>query len=66
MKLAPLTGRRDGDRCKVRSVHTNMAHLGLADFQFSHGEMKRVHYQLIPAILKKNVTYPDGNSERVL
>ncbi|HHT3489289.1 TPA: bifunctional UDP-sugar hydrolase/5'-nucleotidase UshA [Enterobacter hormaechei] len=41
-------------------------YVGRADFEFRNGEMKLVHYQLIPVNLKKKVTYPDGKSERVL
>lgn len=35
-------------------------YVGRADFEFRNGEMKLVHYQLIPVNLKKKVTYPTG------
>ncbi len=35
-------------------------------FEFRNGEMKLVHYQLIPVNLKKKVTRDNGQSERVL
>ncbi len=41
-------------------------YVGRADFEFRNGEMKLVHYQLIPVNLKKKVTYDNGQSERVL
>ena len=39
--------------------------VGRADFEFRNGELKLVHYQLIPVNLKKKVEKADGTSERV-
>lgn len=39
--------------------------MGRADFEFRNGELKLVHYQLIPVNLKKKVEKADGTSERV-
>ncbi|QLP12488.1 bifunctional UDP-sugar hydrolase/5'-nucleotidase [Enterobacter hormaechei] len=50
----------------IVQVHEWGKYVGRADFEFRNGEMKLVHYQLIPVNLKKKVTYPDGKSERVL
>jgi len=41
-------------------------YVGRADFEFRNGEMKLVHYQLIPINLKKKIVYDNGDSERVL
>ena len=50
----------------IVQAHEWGKYVGRADFEFCNGEMKLVHYQLIPVNLKKKVTYPDGKSERVL
>ncbi|HHY2913319.1 TPA: bifunctional UDP-sugar hydrolase/5'-nucleotidase UshA [Enterobacter hormaechei subsp. steigerwaltii] len=50
----------------IVQAHEWGKYVGRADFEFRNGEMKLVHYQLIPVNLKKKVTYPDGKSERVL
>ncbi|HGG8931250.1 TPA: bifunctional UDP-sugar hydrolase/5'-nucleotidase UshA [Enterobacter hormaechei subsp. xiangfangensis] len=50
----------------IAQAHEWGKYVGRADFEFRNGEMKLVHYQLIPVNLKKKVTYPDGKSERVL
>ena len=50
----------------IVQAHELGKYVGRADFEFRNGEMKLVHYQLIPVNLKKKVTYPDGKSERVL
>ena len=50
----------------IVQAHEWGKYVGRADFEFRNGEMKPVHYQLIPVNLKKKVTYPDGKSERVL
>lgn len=56
--------RQNGIR--IVQAHEWGKYVGRADFEFRNGEMKLVHYQLIPVNLKKKVTYPDGKSERVL
>ena len=50
----------------IVQAHEWGKYVGRADFEFRNGEMKLVHYQLIPVNLKKKVSYPDGKSERVL
>lgn len=50
----------------IVQAHEWGKYVGRADFEFRNGEIKLVHYQLIPVNLKKKVTYPDGKSERVL
>lgn len=50
----------------IVQAHEWGKYVGRADFEFRNGEMKLVHYQLIPVNLKKKVTYDDGKSERVL
>lgn len=57
-------GRQNG--IWIVQAHEWGKYVGRADFEFRNGEMKLVHYQLIPVNLKKKVTYPDGKSERVL
>lgn len=54
------------ERDLIVQAHEWGKYVGRADFEFRNGEMKLVHYQLIPVNLKKKVTYPDGKSERVL
>ena len=50
----------------IVQAHEWGTYVGRADFEFRNGDMKLVHYQLVPVNLKKKVTYPDGKSERVL
>jgi len=50
----------------IVQAHEWGKYVGRADFEFRNGEMKLVHYQLIPVNLKKKVTYDNGESERVL
>jgi 5'-nucleotidase/UDP-sugar diphosphatase len=50
----------------IVQAHEWGKYVGRADFEFRNGEMKLVHYQLIPVNLKKKVTYDNGKSERVL
>jgi 5'-nucleotidase/UDP-sugar diphosphatase len=50
----------------IVQAHEWGKYVGRADFEFRNGEMKLVHYQLIPINLKKKVTYDNGQSERVL
>ncbi|TDN55981.1 bifunctional UDP-sugar hydrolase/5'-nucleotidase UshA [Scandinavium goeteborgense] len=50
----------------IVQAHEWGKYVGRADFEFRNGEMKLVHYQLIPVNLKKKVTYDNGQSERVL
>lgn len=46
----------------IVQAHEWGKYVGRADFEFRNGELKLVHYQLIPVNLKKKV---DGTSERV-
>ena len=50
----------------IVQAHEWGKYVGRADFEFRNGELKLVHYQLIPVNLKKKVTYDNGQSERVL
>ncbi|WP_395490441.1 bifunctional UDP-sugar hydrolase/5'-nucleotidase UshA [Cedecea davisae] len=50
----------------IVQAHEWGKYVGRADFEFRNGEMKLVHYQLIPINLKKKITYDNGQSERVL
>jgi len=50
----------------IVQAHEWGKYVGRADFEFRNGEMKLVHYQLIPINLKKKVVYDNGESERVL
>lgn len=50
----------------IVQAHEWGKYVGRADFEFRNGEMKLVHYQLIPVNLKKKVTWDNGQSERVL
>ncbi|ALB61971.1 UDP-sugar hydrolase; 5'-nucleotidase [Cronobacter condimenti 1330] len=50
----------------IVQAHEWGKYVGRADFQFRNGEMKLVHYQLIPINLKKKVTWDNGQTERVL
>ncbi|EPV6490871.1 bifunctional UDP-sugar hydrolase/5'-nucleotidase UshA [Salmonella enterica subsp. enterica serovar Schwarzengrund] len=50
----------------IVQAHEWGKYVGRADFEFRHGEMKMVNYQLIPVNLKKKVTWDNGKSERVL
>lgn len=49
----------------IVQAHEWGKYVGRADFEFRNGEMKLVHYQLIPVNLKKKVEKADGTSERV-
>ncbi|MBC8951706.1 bifunctional UDP-sugar hydrolase/5'-nucleotidase UshA [Xenorhabdus sp. PB62.4] len=49
----------------IVQAHEWGKYVGRADFQFRNGELKLVHYQLIPINLKKKVTKEDGSTERV-
>jgi 5'-nucleotidase/UDP-sugar diphosphatase len=49
----------------IVQAHEWGKYVGRADFQFRNGELKLVHYQLIPVNLKKKVEKADGTSERV-
>lgn len=50
----------------IVQAHEWGKYVGRADFEFRNGEMKLVHYQLIPVNLKKKIVYDNGDSERVL
>lgn len=50
----------------IVQAHEWGKYVGRADFEFRNGEMKLVHYQLIPVNLKKKILYDNGESERVL
>lgn len=50
----------------IVQAHEWGKYVGRADFEFRNGEMKLVHYQLIPVNLKKKITFDNGESERVL
>ena len=50
----------------IAQAHEWGKYVGRADLEFRNGELKMVHYQLIPVNLKKKVTYDNGQSERVL
>lgn len=50
----------------IVQAHEWGKYVGRADFEFRNGEMKLVHYQLIPINLKKKITWDNGKSERVL
>ncbi|MEE6801247.1 bifunctional UDP-sugar hydrolase/5'-nucleotidase UshA [Escherichia coli O8:H10] len=50
----------------IVQAHEWGKYVGRADFEFHNGEMKLVHYQLIPINLKKKIVYDNGDSERVL
>lgn len=50
----------------IVQAHEWGKYVGRADFEFRNGEMKLVHYQLLPVNLKKKVEKADGSSERVL
>lgn len=50
----------------IVQAHEWGKYVGRADFEFRNGEMKLVHYQLIPINLKKKIVYDNGDSERVL
>lgn len=50
----------------IVQAHEWGKYVGRADFEFRNGELKLVHYQLIPVNLKKKVTWDNGQSERVL
>ncbi|EMH4164060.1 bifunctional UDP-sugar hydrolase/5'-nucleotidase [Pluralibacter gergoviae] len=50
----------------IVQAHEWGKYVGRADFEFRNGEMKLVHYQLIPVNLKKKITWDNGKSERVL
>ncbi|BBO61716.1 bifunctional UDP-sugar hydrolase/5'-nucleotidase UshA [Serratia marcescens] len=49
----------------IVQAHEWGKYVGRADFEFRNGELKLVHYQLIPVNLKKRVEKADGTSERV-
>ncbi|HGM4642122.1 TPA: bifunctional UDP-sugar hydrolase/5'-nucleotidase UshA [Serratia marcescens] len=49
----------------IVQAHEWGKYVGRADFEFRNGELKLVHYQLIPVNLKKKVKKADGTSERV-
>ncbi|XGJ92641.1 bifunctional UDP-sugar hydrolase/5'-nucleotidase UshA [Serratia marcescens] len=49
----------------IVQAHEWGKYVGRADFEFRNGELKLVHYQLIPVNLKKKVEEADGTSERV-
>ncbi len=49
----------------IVQAHEWGKYVGHADFEFRNGELKLVHYQLIPVNLKKKVEKADGTSERV-
>ncbi|MGK0687331.1 bifunctional UDP-sugar hydrolase/5'-nucleotidase UshA [Serratia marcescens] len=49
----------------IVQAHEWGKYVGRADFEFRNGELKLVHYQLIPVNLKKKVEKEDGTSERV-
>ncbi|MBH2868966.1 bifunctional UDP-sugar hydrolase/5'-nucleotidase [Serratia marcescens] len=49
----------------IVQAHEWGKYVGRADFEFRNGELKLVHYQLIPVNLKKKVEKTDGTSERV-
>lgn len=49
----------------IVQAHEWGKYVGRADFEFRNGELKLVHYQLIPVNLKKKVEKADGTSERV-
>ncbi|OMQ25448.1 bifunctional UDP-sugar hydrolase/5'-nucleotidase UshA [Serratia oryzae] len=49
----------------IVQAHEWGKYVGRADFQFRNGELKLMHYQLIPVNLKKKVEKADGSSERV-
>lgn len=49
----------------IVQAHEWGKYVGRADFQFRNGELKLMHYQLIPINLKKKVEKADGTSERV-
>lgn len=50
---------------RIVQAHEWGKYVGRADFEFRNGELKLVHYQLIPVNLKKKVEKADGTSERV-
>ena len=50
----------------IVQAHEWGKYVGRADCEFRNGEMKLVHYQLIPVNLKKKIVYDNGDSERVL
>lgn len=50
----------------IVQAHEWGKYVGRADVEFRNGEMKLVHYQLIPINLKKKIVYDNGESERVL
>ncbi|HAU98414.1 MAG TPA: bifunctional UDP-sugar hydrolase/5'-nucleotidase [Serratia marcescens] len=49
----------------IVQAHEWGKYVGRADFEFRNGELKLVHYQLIPVNLKKKVEKADGTSEGV-
>lgn len=49
----------------IVQAHEWGKYVGRADFEFRNGELKLVHYQLIPVNLNKKVEKADGTSERV-
>ncbi|NRN14771.1 MULTISPECIES: bifunctional UDP-sugar hydrolase/5'-nucleotidase UshA [Serratia] len=49
----------------IVQAHEWGKYVGRADFEFRNGELKLVHYQLIPVNLKKKVEKADGTSDRV-
>ncbi len=49
----------------IVQAHEWGKYVGRADFEFRNGELKLVHYQLIPVNLKKKVEKADGTSEHV-
>lgn len=49
----------------IVQAHEWGKYVGRADFEFRNGELRLVHYQLIPVNLKKKVEKADGTSERV-
>ena len=49
----------------IVQAHEWGKYVGRADVEFRNGELKLVHYQLIPVNLKKKVEKADGTSERV-
>lgn len=49
----------------IVQAHEWGKYVGRADFEFRNGELKLVHYQLIPVNLKKKVEKADGTGERV-
>lgn len=49
----------------IVQAHEWGKYVGRADFEFRNGELKLVHYQLIPVNLKKKMEKADGTSERV-